>query len=196
MALVKSLYPVYNRQISTISLLRNWGIVYVGNFVGSILTVIVVLLSGQYTFGHGAVGLNALNIAQAKVGYGFIQAIFLGSLCNMLVCLAVWLVLSARTTTDKILAVIFPITAFVAAGFEHSIANMYFIPMGLAIKQFAGEMFWISIGSSAADYAALTWQNFLLLNLLPVTIGNIIGGALGVGVVYYVIYLRHLSPEA
>ena len=182
------------KQISTTSLLRNWGIVYVGNFVGAILTVIVVLLSGQYTFGKGAVGLNALNIAQAKVGYGFVQAIFLGSLCNMLVCLAVWLVFSARTTTDKILSIIFPITAFVAAGFEHSIANMYFIPMGLAIKQVAGGTFWSSIGASAADYATLTWGNFLLLNLLPVTIGNIIGGAGGVGVVYYVIYLRRKKP--
>jgi formate transporter len=180
-----------NRKISTFSVLRNWGIVYAGNFVGAILTVIVTLLSGQYTFGQGAVGLNALNIAQGKVGYGFIQAIFLGSLCNMLVCLAVWLVFSARTTTDKILSILFPIAAFVAAGFEHSIANMYFIPMGLAIKQTAGEAFWISIGRTAADYAALTWENFLLRNLLPVTIGNIIGGAVGVGVVYYVIYLRH-----
>jgi len=180
-----------NKRISTTSLLRNWGIVYVGNFAGAILTVIVVLLSGQFTFGNGAVGLNALNIAQAKVGYGFIQAIFLGSLCNMLVCLAVWLVFSARTTTDKILSIIFPITAFVAAGFEHSIANMYFIPIGLAIKQFVGAAFWSSIGSSPAEYAALTWGNFLLHNLLPVTIGNIIGGALGVGFVYYVIYLRN-----
>ncbi|UCC54634.1 MAG: formate transporter FocA [Anaerolineaceae bacterium] len=185
-----------NGKISTTNLLRNWGIVYVGNFVGAILTVFVMLLSGQYTFGNGAVGLNALNIAQAKVGYGFIQAIFLGSLCNMLVCLAVWLVLSARTTTDKILSVIFPIAAFVAAGFEHSIANMYFIPVGLAIKQVAGESFWSSIGSSPVDYAALTWENFLLLNLLPVTIGNIIGGAGGVGVVYYVIYLRHKLPKS
>jgi formate transporter len=184
-----------NGQISTSNVLRNWGVVYVGNFSGAILTVLVVLLSGQYTFGNGAVGLNALNIAQTKVGYGFVQAIFLGSLCNMLVCLAVWLVFSARSTTDKILVVIFPIAAFVAAGFEHSIANMYFIPMGLAIKQFAGEIFWSSIGSSAADYATLTWGNFLLYNLLPVTIGNIIGGAVGVGVVYYVIYLRR-KPRA
>jgi len=180
-----------NRRISTSSVLRNWGIVYVGNFVGAILTVLVLLLSRQYTFGNGAVGLNALNIAEVKVGYGFIQAIFLGSLCNMLVCLAVWLVFSARTTTDKILSIIFPITAFVAAGFEHSIANMYFIPIGLAIKQFAGDAFWSNIGSSPAEYATLTWGNFLFRNLLPVTIGNIIGGALGVGVVYYVIYLRN-----
>jgi formate transporter len=179
-----------NGKIATSRLLRNWGIVYVGNFIGAMLTVIVMLLSGQYTFGNGAVGLNALNIAEAKVGYGFIQAIFLGSLCNMLVCLAIWVVFSARTTTDKILSIIFPITAFVAAGFEHSVANMYFIPMGLAIKQVANEAFWSSIGSSTADYAALTLGNFLLLNLLPVTIGNIIGGAGGVGVVYYVIYMR------
>ena len=145
-----------NRKISTFSVLRNWGIVYVGNFVGAILTVIVTLLSGQYTFGHGAVGLNALNIAQAKVGYSFVQAIFLGSLCNMLVCLAVWLVFSSRTTTDKILSILFPIAAFVAAGFEHSIANMYFIPMGLGIKLVAGDVFWSSIGKTAADYAALS----------------------------------------
>jgi len=184
-----------NGQIATTRLLRNWGIVYVGNFIGAILTVIVMLLSGQYTFGNGAVGLNALNIAEAKVGYEFIQAILLGSLCNMLVCLAIWLVFSARTTMDKILSIIFPITAFVAAGFEHSVANMYFIPMGLAIKQVANEAFWTSIGSSAADYAALTWGNFLLLNLLPVTIGNIIGGAGGVGVVYYVIYMRRKKTQ-
>jgi formate transporter len=184
-----------NGQIATTRLLRNWGIVYVGNFIGAILTVITMLLSRQYTFGNGAVGLNAMNIAEGKVGYDFIQAIFLGSLCNMLVCLAIWLVFSARTTTDKILSILFPITAFVAAGFEHSVANMYFIPMGLAIKQVANEAFWTSIGSSAADYAALNWGNFLLHNLLPVTIGNIIGGAGGVGVVYYVIYMRRKKPQ-
>jgi formate transporter len=179
-----------NKRITTQSLLRNWGVVYVGNFVGAMLTVFVTLLSRQYTFGGGAVGLNALNIAQAKVGYGFIQAVFLGSLCNMLVCLAIWLAFSARPATDKILSIIFPVTAFVAAGFEHSIANMYFIPMGLMIKQVAGDALWISVGKTAADYAALTWSSFLLGNLLPVTLGNIIGGAGGVGVVYYVIYLR------
>ena len=185
-----------NRRISTVSVLRNWGIVFAGNFVGAILTVLVMLLSGQFTFGNGAVGLNALKIAEVKVGYGFIQAIFLGSLCNMLVCLAIWLVFSARTTTDKILSIIFPITAFVAAGFEHSIANMYFIPIALGIKQFAGESFWTNIGMTAADFPALTWSSFFLHNLLPVTIGNIIGGALGVGVVYYVIYLRGKGSAA
>lgn len=179
-----------NKKVSTRNLLRNWIIVYFGNFIGAIVTAYGVFLSGQYLFGNGAVGLNAINIANAKVNLGFVQAIFLGIFCNALVCLAVWLCMSARTTTDKILAIIFPITAFVAAGFEHSVANMYFIPVGLFIKNFAPNAFWTQAGVSAADYANLTWQNFFVANLLPVTIGNIIGGALMVGLVYWFIYLR------
>ena len=177
-------------RVSTIRLLRNWIIVYFGNFTGSILTVVMMLFSGQYLFNNGAIGLNALNIANHKVGLDLVQALFLGILCNALVCLAVWLCIGARSVTDKILAIIFPITAFVAAGFEHSIANMYFIPMGLAIKANAGAEFWGQIGKTAADYANLTWGNFFLANLLPVTIGNIIGGAVMVGLVYWFIYLR------
>jgi formate/nitrite transporter len=171
-------------------LLRNWTIVYLGNFVGALLTVGMMFLSGQYRFNGGEIGLTALNIANHKVGLDFVQAIFLGILCNALVCLAVWLCLGARSATDKILAIIFPITAFVAAGFEHSVANMYFIPMGLAIKGAAGADFWNQIGKTTADYANLTWGNFFFANLLPVTIGNIIGGAVLVGLVYWFIYLR------
>ena len=178
------------RKVSTAKLLRNWVIVYLGNFVGAILTVGLMFVSGQYTFASGAVGLNALNIANGKIGFGFLQAVALGALCNALVCLAVWLCLSARTTTDKILAIIFPITAFVAAGFEHSVANMFFVPMGLFIKAWAGPAFWEAAGTTAAAYPNLTWTNFLVHNLLPVTIGNIIGGALMVGLVYWFIYLR------
>lgn len=177
-------------KVSTTKLLRNWVIVYVGNFIGSILTAFMMLLSGQYLFGSGAIGLNALNIANAKLNLGFGQAIVLGIFCNALVCLAVWLCMSARTTMDKILAIIFPITAFVAAGFEHSIANMYFIPMGLFIKSSAPAAFWGDIGKTAGDYASLTWGNFFLANLLPVTLGNIIGGTVMVGLVYWFIYLR------
>lgn len=177
-------------RISTMRLLRNWVIVYLGNFVGSVLTVVLMFFSGQWQFNNGAIGLNALNIANHKVGLDIIQALFLGILCNALVCLAVWLCLGARSTTDKVISIIFPITAFVAAGFEHSVANMYFIPMGLAIKANAGAEFWSQIGKTAADYADLTWGNFLLANLLPVTIGNIIGGAVMVGLVYWFIYLR------
>ncbi|MGB0389234.1 MAG: formate transporter FocA [Ardenticatenaceae bacterium] len=177
-------------KVSTANLLRNWLIVYLGNFVGSILTAFMMFGSQQYTFGGGAIGLNALNIAHSKVNLDFLPAIVLGIFCNALVCLAVWLCMSARTTTDKILAIIFPITAFVAAGFEHSVANMYFIPIGLFIKSGASPDFWAQTGHSAAEYANLTWGNFLLANLLPVTLGNIIGGALMVGLVYWFIYLQ------
>jgi len=179
-----------SRKITGAQLLRNWGIVYVGNFVGSILLALIMVLTRQYTSAGGAIGANALAIATGKCRLDFIQAIALGIMCNALVCLAVWLCLSARSTTDKILAILFPITAFVAAGFEHSVANMYFIPMGLLIKTFAGTTFWDAIGQTTADYSALTWGAFFLKNLLPVTIGNVVGGAGFVGLTYWFIYLR------
>ncbi len=171
-------------------LLRNWGIVYVGNFIGSIATAVLMFFTKQYTQGAGAVGLNALNIANAKTGLEFWQAVALGIMCNALVCMAVWLCFSARSTTDKILSIIPPIAAFVAAGFEHSIANMYFIPIGLLIKGYGDPAFFELIERTPADFANLTWGNFFVANLLPVTIGNIIGGALMVGIVYWFIYLR------
>jgi formate transporter len=182
-------------KVTLAQLLRNWVIVYAGNFVGSILTAVVMFLSMQYTFSGGALGTTALGIANAKCGLGFVQAMFLGVMCNALVCLAVWLCASARSTTDKILAILFPITAFVAAGFEHSVANMYFIPIGLLIKDFAPDSFWqlksvVDAGVTPATYANLTWGAFFLKNLVPVTIGNIIGGAGFVGLVYWFIYLR------
>jgi len=177
-------------KITVAQLLRNWGIVYAGNFVGSILTALVMFLTKQYMSANGALGANALGTANAKCSLEFIQAIALGIMCNALVCLAIWLCASARSTTDKILAIIFPITAFVAGGFEHSIANMYFIPIGLFIKDFAGSEFWTAIGKTPADFANLTWAAFFLRNLLPVTIGNIIGGAGFVGLSYWFIYLR------
>jgi formate transporter FocA len=179
-----------DRKVTTLKLLRNWGIVWVGNFVGAVLTALLVFASKQYTFGAGSVGATALSTANTKSGLEFLQAIALGILCNALVCIAVWLCYSARSTTDKILSIIFPITAFVAAGFEHSVANMYYIPMGLLIKNFAPESFWAAIKHVPADYPALTFQNMFVNNLIPVTIGNIIGGAVMVGLVYWFAYLR------
>jgi formate transporter len=179
-----------NRRISTFQVLRNWCLVYVGNFIGSIATVVLVLFTNQYTFGNGVVGLNMLTIANSKCELGFIQAIALGMACNALVCLAVWLCYSARTTVDKILSIIFPISAFVAAGFEHSVANMYFIPLGLFVKITAPTTFWQAIGKTASDFASLTCSSFLFVNLLPVTLGNIFGGSVMVGLVYWFIYLR------
>ena len=118
------------------------------------------------------------------------QTVALGAMCNAPVCLAVWLATSARSTTDKIMATLFPITAFVAAGFEHSIANMFYVPLGLSIKATAAPSFWTAINKSVSDFADLNWVNFLLANLLPVTLGNIIGGVGMVGLVYWFIVLR------
>jgi len=179
-----------NGKVSLAKLLRNWVIVWIGNFVGAVATAALMFLCQQYTFASGAVGKNVLTIANSKCSLGFVQAIALGIMCNALVCLAVWLCYSCRTTTDKILAIVFPITAFVAAGFEHSVANMYFIPMGLLIK-----MFDPAFVDKAGSFANLTWSNFFLANLLPVTIGNIIGGAGLVGLVYWFIYLRPKRAE-
>jgi formate transporter FocA len=185
-------------KVTLAQLLRNWVVVYTGNFIGSILTALIMLYSKQYEFGNGSIGLTALNIANSKAGLDFVQAIALGIMCNALVCLAVWLCYSARTTTDKILSIIPPISAFVAAGFEHSVANMYFIPIGLFIKALpATAKFWTlsalnpEAGAITAEkFANLTWGNFFLNNLLPVTIGNIIGGAIMVGGIYWFVYLR------
>jgi formate/nitrite transporter len=123
-----------SRRIGLPALLRNWALVYLGNFAGSVATAALVFLGGQYTFGGGAVGLQMLAMGEAKSALGFVQALVLGMLCNAIVCMAVWMTYSARTTVDKIAAIIPPIAAFVAAGFEHSVANMYFIPVALMVK--------------------------------------------------------------
>lgn len=178
------------RKITTRALLLNWIIVFIGNFVGSVATAILTFLSTQYAFGNGAVGLVALNIAQLKTSFDFVPALSLGIMCNALVCLTVWMCYSARTTIDRVATVIFPISAFAAAGFEHCVANMYFIPFGLFIKAGAPESFWNAIAKTPADFSTLTWSGFLVDNLVPVTIGNIIGGSVMVGVVYWFVYLR------
>jgi formate/nitrite transporter len=176
-----------NGKVTTLQLLRNWVVVYIGNFVGAILTAFIMYLSRQYTFGGGAIGKTVLSIGQSKTGLEFISAVALGIFCNALVCMAVWMCFSARSTGDKILAIIPPIAAFVAAGFEHSVANMYFIPIALFVKM---DTAWIEKMKIAPETINnLTWGNFLFKNLLPVTIGNIIGGAVMVGLVYWFIYL-------
>lgn len=180
-------------KVSTQLVLKNWLVVYVGNFVGALATAVFMFLSTQYTFGSGAIGAQALSTAASKATLDPVAALVLGIMCNALVCLAVWLCFSARSTTDKLLFIVMPISAFVAAGLEHSIANMYFIPLGLFIKDFAPASFWSTIGKTAADYPALAWGNFFLNNLIPVTLGNIIGGAVMVGLVYWFIYLRPLQ---
>ncbi|MBM4107219.1 MAG: formate transporter FocA [Phycisphaerae bacterium] len=177
-------------KLSVRPLLRNWGVVYVGNFMGAVATAGVMLLTEQYMLAGGGVGTTALVIAEEKCRLDWMVAFTRGVYCNALVCLAVWLCLSCRTTTDRILAIIFPITAFVATGFEHSIANMYFIPAGLLIKSGAGDEFWRLSVVAPGSLEHLTWRHFALRNLVPVTLGNIVGGAGFVGLVYWVVYQR------
>jgi formate/nitrite transporter len=138
----------------------NWLVLYVGNFAGSILMAGLIFWTVQYEMSKGQVGVTALNIANAKCNLGFFTAMTRGICCNILVCLAVWLTFSCRTTGDKIVAIIFPITAFVACGFEHSVANMYFIPIGLFIKNSAPAHFWTTINRTAGDFTNVTWPNF------------------------------------
>lgn len=179
-----------SRKVTTGAVLANWTIAFIGNFIGAFATAALIFLSTQYTFGNGAVGLNALTIANSKCALSFVPAFTLGVLCNALVCLAVWMCYGARTTIDRVVTIIAPISAFVAAGFEHSIANIYFIPSGLLIKAGAPESFWTAIGKSPPDFPALTFDNFIFANLIPVTAGNIVGGSVMVAAVYWFVYLR------
>ena len=172
------------------AVMRNWAIVYSGNFIGSIATAVMMFFTKQYTFGSDAVGITALRIAVAKCDFGFVQAIALGVLCNALVCLAVWMTYSARTTLDKVICIIFPITAFVTVGLEHSIANMYFIAYALIVDGFDPE-YMARVADRVPNLEVLTWKAFFINNLLPVTIGNIIGGAVLVAAIYWVVFLRN-----
>jgi formate transporter len=175
-------------KVSSRTVLRDWLLVYLGNFVGALATAYLIYLSRQWGFAGGRAGAVAIDIATAKLSHGFVAAVVLGALCNALVCLAVWLCLGARSISDRVLAIVPPIAAFVAMGFEHSVANMYFVPLGLFL---AADPDALAVsGRAAADLSALGWGNFLRTNLLPVTLGNIIGGGVMVGAFYWFIYLR------
>lgn len=178
-----------SRRLGIASLLRAWMLVYLGNIGGAMGTAAIVFLAGQYGFNSGAVGKTALAIASAKAALPTMQLFFLAVVCNVLVCLAVWMSFGARTATDKVVVIILPVAAFVACGFEHSIANLYFLPYGLAIKFWATPDFWAAIGKTAADYPALTITG-AIHNIAVSTVGNLVGGSLLVGVVYWFVYLR------
>ena len=157
--------------VSTSELLRNWALVCVANFAGAVGLALLVWLSGHASMNDGAVARTAIRIATAKAELPWQVAFFRGVLCSVLVCMAVWMAMAGRSVTDKVLAIVFPITAFVAAGFEHAIANMYFFPLAILL----------GAPLSAAD---------VVRNLLPVIAGNIVGGSVLVALVYWVIYLR------
>lgn len=180
-----------SRAITTRLLMRNWALVYAGNLLGAATSAALVFWSGVWTASSHAPGLTAVTIAAAKTDLGFGEAFARGVLCNALVCLAVWLCQSARSTTDRILAVIWPITAFVALGFEHSIANMYFIPFAILLA--SDDRLAAAAESQGISLEALDLPGFVG-NLVPVTLGNIVGGTLLVAGIYWFVYLREVSP--
>jgi formate/nitrite transporter len=169
--------------------LRAWALVWIGNLVGAVGTALLVFLAQHHLFGGGQVGVTALRTAQAKAALPFAQAFLLGMLCNTLVCMAVWLSLSSRLPAHRMIVIMLPIAAFVAAGFEHAVANMYFIPFGLLIKAGAAEGFWQAARLDPATFDALDMAG-AARNLAAVTLGNITGGALLVAGAYWLLYRR------
>jgi formate/nitrite transporter len=183
------------KRITVGGMLRNWGIVYVFNFVGSVFIAWAIVSSGLLHSGGDMLGAVTIRIAANKAGLGFGAAVILGLLCNWLVCLAVWLAFASQQMIGKLFAIFFPIWLFVTSGFEHSIANMYYVPAGILAKA-DSTLLQAALDSGVAPEAidGLTWGGFLLHNLLPVTIGNIIGGGLFVVLAYLAAF--HKKPSS
>jgi len=171
-------------------MLKNWFFVYIGNFIGAMLIVLLVFWSGQFDFSNGLLGAFTIKVAAHKTGLPFLEALTMGILCNWLVCLAIWMGFSTRDITGKLLTIFFPIWLFITSGFEHSIANMYYIPAGILAKMnpewAAGAL---KLGVSKEALATLDWNTFIINNLFPVTLGNIIGGSFFVGFLFWLSFL-------
>ncbi len=183
--------PLLEKRIAVGEMLRNWGFVYIGNLIGALLVAAGVVFSHQPSlFGNG-LAVSVLSTAAGKCAMPFGDALIRGILCNFLVCIAVWISFAAKDAVGKIAGVFFPIMMFVLCGFEHSVANMYFIGAGLLAK--ATPAYAAAAAAAGVDAGAVTMEGFFLGNLLPVTIGNIIGGALCVGCVYWYCYLQGKS---
>lgn len=188
---------VLDRRIGILSMLKNWFFVYLGNFIGSLLIAYMMNESGLFHSGADGLGAITVKIAAAKTALPFMSAFYLGIMCNWLVCLAVWMSYGAKDMTGKLLAVFFPIWLFITSGFEHSIANMYYIPAGILAK--ANPIFAeaaLNLGLSPEGLANLTWGNMVTKNLLPVTLGNIVGGTVFVAMAYWFVYLKDKKIES
>ena len=177
-----------NRDISTYKMVSIWTKVYLGNLIGALFLVLLVSGAALYQLDSGQWGLNALNISQHKLHHTFVQAFSLGILCNVMVCLAVWLTFCSSNPLIKSFMVILPVAMFVSAGFEHSIANMFIVPLGIIIQNTAPDAFWLQTGMDASTYSDLTIQHFIVNNLIPVTLGNIVGGGVLVGLSNWAIF--------
>jgi formate/nitrite transporter len=187
---------LFEKKISLSQMLKNWTLVYTGNFLGSIFIAYMMVQSGLFNSGDNVLGAMTIKIAAYKTGLGFSAAFFLGIMCNWLVCLAVWMSYGAQDMTGKILAIFFPIWLFITSGFEHSVANMYYIPAGILAKS---NDKWVAAamehGVTAEKLAHLNWTSFAVNNLIPVTLGNIVGGGLLVAGVYWFTYMRVMSAK-
>jgi len=175
--------------------LRAWSLVWLGNLAGALGTAPLVLLAGHHLFGSGQVGLTALRTAEAKAALPFARAFLLGVLCNTLVCLAIWLSLSSRQPAHRFLVAVLPIAAFVAAGFEHAVANMYVLSFGLLVKAVGGDPFWHAIGASADSFPGLDLPG-ATRNIVAVTLGNVAGGACLVAGAYWLLYRRPIRRSS
>lgn len=183
------LMSLIGKKISPMRLIRNWLIVYIGNFIGSTLIASLLYLTHVWSNNDGDLAIRAISIANHKVNLNFSDAFFLAILCNILVCLAIWLATSGRSVTSKIFAIVFPISAFVALGFEHSIANMYFISFALILLEDPSIHGIFQQSGILVDLSNLNMIGFFN-NLLPVTLGNIVGGSIFIGLAYWISFIR------
>ncbi len=179
---------VSEKKLTVGQMLKNWFFVYCGNLIGSLLIVVLIILSGQLHAGDNLLAGVTIKIAHGKVSLDFLQALALGIMCNWLVCLGVWLCYGAKDMTGKIFGTFFPIFLFITSGFEHSVANMYYIPAGILAK--ANPAYAAASSLSDSALSEITWGAFFIDNLVPVTIGNVIGGAIFVGMAYWVAYRK------
>lgn len=182
------LAAVVEKKVTVGRMLRNWLIVYIGNLIGSLLIAYMMVHSGLFASGANVLGAVTLKIAAYKVNLSFMPAFYLGIMCNWLVCLAVWLSYGAETMGGKILAIFFPIWLFITSGFEHCVANMYYIPAGILAKDNPDFVALSHVTPDALN--ALNWSGFFMNNLLPVTLGNIVGGSIFVALAYWFVYKK------
>lgn len=179
---------VLQKKVTLGAMLKNWGFVYIGNLIGSVLIAYMMFKSGLFSSGDNMLGAVTIKTAVYKVGLDFMPAFYLGIMCNWLVCIAVWMSYASKYVVGKIFAVFFPIWLFVTSGFEHSVANMYYIPAGILAKS---NPQWVAAsGVSARKLAHLNWGSFFTSNLLPVTLGNIVGGVIFVAGIYWFVYMK------
>ena len=186
-----TLLPLASRKIGWKQMFANWGVVYAGNFVGSLILVALILLSGHPWENGGSIALFYINTTEHKLTHTFIEALFLGVMCNLMVCLGVWMSYAGRSLFDTMIAGLFPVGLFIACGFEHSVANMFMIPIGILCSHMMPPEVASKLADPAHIASVLHWQNFIFKNLIPVTLGNILGGGVFVGLFHWLIYLRH-----